>query len=282
MKNLIKYSTLALATCCLVACGGEVKEWQTTTELDASRLNALKGSIKNGDISVVGQKDLQKITLQTAFHLESKADLSALAEQIQVELKPAGTQGNIVLKQPDGGDYTLKTDMAIKVPESMALDLSSHNGLMVAENLKANVKLNTSNGQVTASNVTGDVEAISNNGALALNQVTGHTHKAHTSNGGISLKDVNGPIEADTSNGNIEGNLLGVNRPEKYSFSTSNGNIALMMPNDSSVKISYSTDEGEVTTTFTHDKGKSEIMVGKGDAQMSLKTGNGKIAVTTP
>lgn len=151
--------------------------------------------------------------------------------------------------------------LTISLPEKLydSIKLSSHNGRITIEELRANdIQVKTNNGRIELDQVQSEnVHLKTDNGKIILDQVEGELY-GKSSNGSISLwtTDLDYPIELVTSNGKIE--VETDKEPTNVTFEakTSNGKISIF---------------GDST---------QNKVIGNGDHLIKLKTSNGSITVT--
>lgn len=277
MKRLL---AAALLTLSLSACGGEMHEWDQEQTLPLEQFQTLNAEINNGNFEVSTHAE-NTIIVRAHYVLKSKRK-GELSPEIQLKTVPAASSLGLRVNQPSLlGDESLTSHINLTVPKQLALELKTGNGNISSDGLAASLQLQTQQGSLTVKNTTGNVTADTGNGNLIFEQVTGTQHTAKSGNGSLAFKQVTGALQASTTNGNIEAELLGVDRPEDYSLSTSNGNIMLGLPSTSSARIRYQAKIGQIKTSFEHQPDQQTILVGQGAARIKLETSNGNIEVAS-
>lgn len=277
MKRLLGAGLLVLS---LSACGGETHEWDQEQSLPLEQFQTLNTEINNGNIDLSTHAE-NTIIVRAHYVLKSKRK-GELSPEIQLKTVPAASSLGLRVEQPSLlGDESLSTHLNLTVPKQLALELTTGNGNISSDGLAANLRLQTQQGALTVKNMTGNVQADTGNGNLIFEQVTGTQHMAKSGNGSLTFKQVTGALQASTTNGNIEADLLGVDRPEDYSLSTSNGNVILGLPSTSSARIRYQAKVGQIKTSFEHQADQQTIVVGQGAARIRLETSNGNIEVNS-
>ncbi len=277
--HFFKPLTLSLcAVALLSACGGDVKEWDTEQNLPVEGIESLNTEIKTGKLTLHGT-DEATLKINTHFKLTSKRK-GELAESIKLEAIPASNSIGMRLNQPalEQGE-SLSTDVEMYIPAGVDVVLSNTEGDISLKDLKSSVSIEGVNGNVTDNHHTGNLNVKLNNGNIALDDVTGNRHDLSTQNGTLELTAVTGALQAHSGNGNILAGLKGVNRPEDYAFSTTNGNVVLKLSGDASARVRYKKGVGNVTTDFKHLQDQSRIDVGEGAARIVIESTNGNVEV---
>ena len=119
------------------------------------------------------------------------------------------------------------------------------------------------------------------NGGVKVHGLAGPV-KAHTVNGGCDI-ETSSSGEASTVNGGVHARLGQVPASGKLDFSTVNGSITLLLPDDLSAEVDGSTVNGGIETDFpvtVSGKWGPRSMhgtIGKGGAKLSASTVNGSI-----
>lgn len=172
---------------------------------------------------------------------------------------------------------------------------------IIVKNAEGNISLRNITGGITASTYQGDVTVENSGGAISLESATGNIvafevtpgqigdlFKAKTNSGTISLQKVeHRQIEANSITGSVvfNGKFL---PGGLYSFKTSNGEIRLTIPAESSCVFvaaygfgRFSSEIGlKYITENNSESGKSlTAKAGSGDATVNLTTTSGSIGI---
>jgi len=175
--------------------------------------------------------------------------------------------------------------------------------VLVPRDWEGDISLYTSNGRITARDLRGDARLRTSNGSVVVERQAGSL-AVKTSNGRIELRDVDGVVTAETSNGAIvvdgarlarAGRLRTSNGPVElrarldegasYEVRTSNGavRLALIEPD---VSLNLTTSNGQIaleTEVSVAEVGRNRLVgrIGQGAAQLSARTSNGDITVSS-
>lgn len=201
-------------------------------------------------------------------------------ERIDIEV-PIGAMLKIVGRETDA-----RIDSVKKV------EIKNLGGNVALRNVTGGIYAETYEGDVTVENSSGQISLKTSTGNIIAAEVgpgqVGDLFKAATQNGSITLQKVeHRQIEANSVSGEVvfNGKFLagGI-----YSLKTSEGNIRLMIPKNSSCRLAawygFGTFKSELPIkTFTNDvssAGKSlTAEIGAGDATLNLTTHRGRILI---
>lgn len=211
---------------------------------------------------------------------------------------PAGTDcisgERIDIEAPFGASFTIagrETEMRIDSLKKVTIKnlggnvaLRNISGGISAETFEGDVSVEDSSGQITLKTSTGNILAF----GVKSGQI-GEAFRVSTSNGAVTLQNVaHRQIEASSVSGAIifDGVLL---RGGIYGFKTSNGEIRLSLPANTSSRVEawygYGTINSEIPLkTLTENissGGKSFVaMIGNGGANLNLTTNSGRILIS--
>ncbi len=139
----------------------------------------------------------------------------------------------------------------------------------------------TSNGSVSIQEFLGMVVADTSNGRIHLESGSGIVD-LRTSNASIDLGRIrlNGDSRVRTSNGRISGQV-DIDRGRNFEFRTSNGNVDLFFPSRMRGQFDLQAINGRIDIDLDHHYGssRSDLVVGRGDPYISIRTSNGNITV---
>lgn len=137
-------------------------------------------------------------------------------------------------------------NITITVPPNTQVDLRTSNGSIEVQGIQRSATLRTSNGRIVLSGVKGEFEARTSNGSIEFSgdMVPGGANELRTSNGSISVTFTDEPnVDLDAS--------------------TSNGRVISRIP-----ITATRTDTTHLTGT-----------IGKGEAQLIVRTSNGSVTI---
>jgi len=125
-----------------------------------------------------------------------------------------------------------------------------------------------------------DIETV--NGKVITSDVSGRL-QFKTTNGAIKIRDAGGQIEAKTTNGSIEAELSQVDERAELIFRTTNGSLAVTLPQDVRADVDARTTNGSVRSDFdvdgTRSRGKLRGRINGGGCHLVLHTTNGGIRI---
>jgi hypothetical protein len=200
----------------------------------------------------------------------------------QVEIDVPMTAGINLTGTTAGATIDSVRKVSVKIIEG-SINLRNIPGGITAEAYQGDVMLESSRGQIALKTTTGNIVAFD----VEPGQI-GDILKTQTNSGTISLQKVSHrQIEANSISGsvNFNGKFLagGI-----YTFKTSNGSVRLLLPVDTSCKISafygFGTFDSsfpyKVLTEITSPGGKRLVVdIGGGDATVNLTTSSGSIGI---
>lgn len=200
-------------------------------------------------------------------------------------------------------------DIRLEVPRGAVLDIRTNQGDVDAADV-ARVRIQSMKGSVMLRNITrsidatsfnGDVSVEKSKGSINLSSISGDVdvRDVEQSDGGdaLSAKSVNQDVSlADCKFGRVDASSVtgdvvwtgGLASGGRYQFATTNGDIMLVMPANSSFRVSaQAAMRGSISTDFTlRSQGETSFdkiaqavtgVYGTGSAQLEVTTFNGSI-----
>jgi hypothetical protein len=178
-----------------------------------------------------------------------------------------------------------RADLTLTVPENTQFDLSTGNGNISSDGIKAAGAVNNGNGSIALEGVRGDVTVSLGNGDIRLTDAIGY-FTLQNGNGSIEFQGELTPGSSSTftlGNGNIE--FQGELTPGSNStFTLGNGDTTVELAGSPSVALDLETNDGEVITeidvSVSHmAEGRLVGTIGNGEAMLIVDTGNGNITI---
>ena len=247
--------------------GGSFEEQETKT-LPAGGYSHLDLRNSNGNIEVEGTEGEDVIIVATKkvrarSEEEGRRRLGQLKVVVSEERPELRVYTDVSELRPKGN---WNVNYEVRIPKHMSLSAHTSNGNIKVSDLQGPVQVQTSNGNVEVRRLGGSV-------------------KARTSNGNIRLYEVREGIEAKTSNGNVYGELLTFGKEERTVLHSSNGNIELRVPEDTSAKVVAGTKNGIVRcelpiSASLQRRNRLEGTIGLGEGEIELRTTNGNIKIS--
>jgi RNA polymerase sigma factor (sigma-70 family) len=268
------------------------KESQATVKEEVTRTfrtgkNAtLVLEVFNGGIDVVtGAEGAIDIVVTK----ESRAADEAVAKEGLKKIELAMTQEGDTIRvkasrpQEQNSPHNLGATTQVIVPPGATLALTSSNGHVTVIGGAGEARIKTSNGSVKLQDHVGAIHVHTSNGPIEATKTRGPL-ELHTSNAKIEVQSGDNVVNASTSNASIRFN--GTLVYGAHTFSTSNGNVQLILPRESQFRVDASTSHGRIANAFKFtntQKGNQTHLEGQTTAnpKISLKvhTSNGNITL---
>ena len=275
---------------------------------------AVEGSIRKR-VTVVLDKDDEASTRDDTFEVGENARLEVRSfnGRVRVDVGEPGTiRVNAKLKNHLGVEYSaVQEDDLIKVvarsrqrsggflsnlfghhsganihvtvPAATGVDLITSNGPVELRDTERGGVIQTSNGPITVERLKGNLSGQTSNGPITVNTIHGSADLT-TSNGRVIIDDGHGRFDVTASNGPI--GFWGSMEPGgRNRLSTSNGSINMMLDGEPSLKVQASTVNGRLRCELpgfvasVDTNREMEGTVGKGEAELAVKTVNGAITI---
>jgi len=246
-------------------------KYQRSVQLSAplSPGSAFEAQTHNGSITINGA-DVAECNMTATIVTRAATDEEAqeLAEKVKVTLVPSGNRLITRIDKPSQLiNKSVSVSLDVEVPNQTDLELITHNGSLVLEDITGKINATTHNGKVTSERVSGTTAFNTHNGSVTCGEFSGSTQ----------LKSHNGSIKAyytDTAPSVCD-----------ISIVTYNGGIELKTPPGYSGRVDASTNNGSINTdlpiTVSGKISKSKLTgtIGAGESQLHLETYNGSIRI---
>jgi hypothetical protein len=178
-----------------------------------------------------------------------------------------GIHGDDVDIDSDDDDGDNRTDLTVRLPKGVRIQVGSGNG------------------RIEVTDAGSDVTASSGNGAVTVSGAGGHV-SAHSGNGRVEVSTAAGPVNASTGNGAIDVRMGRLTPPSDMHFSTGNGTITVTLPPTYAGEFDASTGHGQIVSDFpmqvigrlSPEHVHAEIGSG-GGGRLRLSTGNGDLVL---
>jgi hypothetical protein len=262
----------------------ESAERVDTESLKPPRGGSLKLHNSNGKTRIVGE-DREDI-LVTACK-RARAESSEAAMRLLGEITLTRSEANGVLELdlvvPRNWKRHGSANLDVRVPRGLGVEVAASNGRVLIEGLRAAVKAHSSNGSVSVIDTVGDIVVHTSNAKVECDGTRGRLI-ARSSNGKIELQEHRGSVDAATSNGLIDAEIQEIGR-EGVTLSTSNGRIALRLPEQIDADVDLHVDNGVVRNDRSlvratrETNGRVRGTLGKGGPMIKLRTTNGSISL---
>jgi hypothetical protein len=130
------------------------------------------------------------------------------------------------------------------------------------------------------------LDASTVNGRVTANDVAG-TLAIETVNGSVAVSDAGGPVTASTVNGSITAAVAAASGAHELDLKTVNGSITVRVPLDLDARLEASTVNGKVHSELPLqvmgriNPRRLEATIGRGGTPLRLKTVNGSVTLAT-
>ena len=238
----------------------------------------------NGRTRVVGaDRDDIEIRASKRARAEAAEAANHLLEQIQVSSRTEGGALVLEVEVPKRWNRRGYVQLEVEAPRGIEIDVNAVNGRIDIEGIRAPVTARSSNGSANIADVIGDVEIATSNAKVSCSCTCGRL-VARSSNGKIVLENHRGSVDASTSNGLIRACLdeIGANG---VLLATSNGRIALELPEKADADVDLRVDNGVIRndrslcTAVRESNGRIRGRLGGGGPPIKLRTSNGSISL---
>ncbi|HEV8062804.1 MAG TPA: DUF4097 family beta strand repeat-containing protein, partial [Gemmataceae bacterium] len=245
----------------------------------------------NGAVDVLtGANDKVEIKVTKRTGGPSQAEADDDLDNIAVDFEQSGSKIAIHVSSRNPKPFVNRgAAIEIQIPEGSTLDLHTTNGKVSTVGLMGDTMARTSNGPIQIQGTRGTLDLETSNGAIAVEGGVGRL-SAKSSNGGIDIASDNAVLDARTTNGRI--NYRGKLIAGDHVLNTSNGSIAVKLPDGAAFKLEARTSNGRITTDFPGESepagkkkksSKSQLSGTFGARQSSvfldLHTSNGNIEI---
>jgi RNA polymerase sigma factor (sigma-70 family) len=239
----------------------------------------------NGPIEIVADADGKvdaKVTKKSEARTEeeAKAGLKNVDVQMTQEKGAIHIHANRIDKTRPGQESVAAV---LHVPAGAILDLRTSNGPVTVKGGKGTARVRTSNGGIQVKENKGALRLTTSNGSIDVAGATGRM-ELKTSNGGILVDAEAALVKAETSNHEIR--FRGRLADGEHTFTTSNGQIRLTLPQDARFRVDARTSNGTIVDDFSPGRAKgrgvARVQHTVGDnpkASIRLRTSNGSIEI---
>lgn len=248
-------------------------------------------TIPNGSLSIEGTDEhvLSIVGEIKSNHDESEQLKSEFEEDLAIETNGGVFRYSVSPDShlswlPWSNNYRL--DFTIMVPSSMELQVDLTNGNINVDSVNRDAHVKTTNGDVGVSRINGNLDVQSTNGKLVIEDIKGYLN-ARTTNGDILIEQVTEDVFASGTNGTIHitSNHVGGD----WEIKTTNGKIAVALPDQVDAQIDAETSNGEVRGNVSwirenegelfRENSQGSSTLGNGTHSIKLSGSNGAIEV---
>lgn len=220
---------------------GIAHEKRVELPLSVPEGKTLRIETTDGDVTVIGGDDSGVLIVEATFRSYDGAEAKRLAEAYT----PVIEEGDhlVIFRQPEGANVS--TDVTVKIPSGVPVELKLTSGDVKIDNTHAPVKVEGSSGDVAINHASGAVQVVQRSGDVKIADADSSMVAVETKSGGISLARVKGVVELKTSSGNV-----GVkdSSPKTLSVEAVSGNVSvdLASPIEGAVNLTAVTGNVDV------------------------------------
>jgi hypothetical protein len=254
-----------------------------TLRVPAPRAGVLRLENTNGRTSVVGEPRADvEVRMQKVARAESQGAAQRLAQSIRLAAVERDAGLDLEVEVPRRWNRRGSVNLELRVPRGTRVELVASNGRVCVSDLAAGLRVRSSNVSVRVEDVTGDVDIQASNARVYCAGVRGRL-LARTSNGKIEIARHRGGLDASSSNGRIHAALERLEGG--VVLATSNGRIALELPEEVDADVDLRVDSGVIRTQRSlhpcsrSSAGRLTGTLGRGGVPIRLRTSNGSISL---
>ncbi|HEY7697824.1 MAG TPA: DUF4097 family beta strand repeat-containing protein [Vicinamibacteria bacterium] len=287
-----------LAALALSACDPHRVEERSVEEFrfeTGSARPKLEVRIESGSVEIVGTPDSRSVEAEFAKRARSvdRESAKALLERAEVSAAQveAGTrfrfEGRVESVTPFGGD--LRTDLRIRVPREIDLEISTEDGRVEIEGTSGRVSAESGDGRIVVKRISGELHLRTEDGSIVGQEIQGALEAA-TDDGGIELEGTFPRLEAVSSDGSIRVDCLDwpAASMEGWVLRTADGAIRVVLPASAAADIDATTSDGHVVNRLHSFEGTSHDENGRrirgklagGGPLLFLSTMDGRIELS--
>ncbi len=262
----------------------ECAECSDEFTLNSPTSGSLRINNPNGRTRVCGSdRDDIEVRVCKRARAESSDAAANLLENINVLSNEKDDALTLRVEVPKRWNRRGQVFLEVSVPRSLRIEVSAVNGRVDIQCIRGTVICRSSNGSANITDVIGNIEIATSNAKVSCSCTCGKV-VARSSNGKIVLEGHKGSVDASTSNGLIRVALDEVGK-DGLLPATSNGRIALDLPEDVDADVDLRVDNGvirnERSLCKAHREGNGVVRgrLGNGGALIKLRTSNGSISL---
>jgi len=257
---------------CGCACGPTLWTQEVTEEMRIELKDVARLELRthNGGVAYTGKADapavaVVKVTKKGGGITLAEAKEALEAIEVRVTDSPGGAKQvgwrwKTVQKPTWGADVSYE----VTAPESLAVDIQTHNGGIGVEG------------------AAGEVRVLTHNGAVGVKSSRGPLH-AETHNGAITAAYAGDKITVATHNGAVVADLSG-SKGTGGEVTSHNGDIIITVGKDFSAEVDCSTYNGGVKSDVplkvqAARRGELSGSIGQGGSKLTIGTHNGGIRI---
>jgi DUF4097 and DUF4098 domain-containing protein YvlB len=268
---------LALATGCMT--GGP----RLTTTLPSV------GILGHGRVRVAADDGSVRVTTADIDQVQMRVESRGydVENDLDMSMTPHGDEVDILVKTRGhvAGFELVSRSLHIDVviPRETAVQIDSGDGSVAVEQIAGNLDIRTGDGSITVLGARGNIRLHTGDGSITGRDLDGSVD-ASTSDGSVKLEGRFDGLATSSGDGRLVVNALPGSRvTQPWRLSTSDGSVALALPEDLGAHIDARTRDGSVHSAFPlHDtrSSRAEGDINGGGPPIVVRTGDGSIRLT--
>ena len=156
----------------------------------------------HGEVTVSGwDEDGLEVLITRRVHDFSEVEAQALADELDLLFTVDEGRARLRTSRPDGSRPVF-TDLEIRAPTSMRINVLNERGAIRLKNLEGAVEASTSHARVEAENLMGGITVLTSHAPIRLERITGRT-EARNRNGAVVATSIDGDLLVETRNGSV-------------------------------------------------------------------------------
>jgi putative adhesin len=230
---------------------------------------------------------------EVLVEIEKRGPDSDAAKALVVNASQDGNRVTIEVPNPrsDGGGIHIgqspSVSLIVTAPRRMKLDAHTGDGSVSADNIAGTIAIDTGDGSIRIRRIEGALKAHTGDGSIDIDDAAGRV-EAHSGDGSINVGGRFDLLDVKSGDGSVhvdaeEGSAL----KSDWSISTGDGSISVELPGNIDAQIDAHSNDGGVrangfsglSTNREDDRGSVTGTLGKGGRRLSIRSGDGSIAI---
>ncbi len=264
--------------------------------LDVPEGKILRIEGEAGDVKITGGADEGSLTATATFRAKNEEEAKAKADLYTPVLEESDQY--VLLKQPEGSDFTV--DLEIYVKEGVPVEIRLQSGDVRVIDTRSSCRVIGRSGDVTLKNLEGSIDVSLYSGDVRIEDSTSTVMTIETKSGDVKLFNTRGVMNIRTSSGNVRvkggaGRTLSIEAASgdvsvemaepvqgAMNIRTVSGNARILIPDGSDCQVMLSTLRGSVSSTLDLQDLNQESLtitgkIGDGNGSIDISAVNGDV-----
>ncbi len=264
--------------------------------LDVPEGKILRIEGEAGDVKITGGADEGSLTATATFRAKNEEEAKAKADLYTPVLEESDQY--VLLKQPEGSDFTV--DLEIYVKEGVPVEIRLQSGDVRVIDTRGSCRVIGRSGDVTLKNLDGSIDVSLYSGDVRIEDSSSTVMTVETKSGDIKLFNTRGVMNIRTSSGDVRvkggaGRTLSIEAASgdvsvemaepvqgAMNIRTVSGNARILIPDGSDCQVMLSTLRGSVSSTLDLQDLNQESLtitgkIGDGNGSIDISAVNGDV-----